>query len=214
VKGTIPVGPGMRVERDYGRAQVGVSASREVHLWIPEMPAVGVLGTDHFQKGLLYQLDLPVYWHPLQACHKYEPWRAEQADHGQLGWYVVAELRYAILRHYWNTANEAITANASSLFADDGQFRPDLYAVAFTDVLIADTAPAQAVADAFVDVYSRAADAAAGSTADRLRIRVKALQEERHRAVPYVRNAISEFAQLARLWPRLVSGARGLHLDS
>ncbi len=214
VEGTIPVGPGMRVERDYGRAQVGVSASREVPLWIPEMPAVGVLGTDHFQKGLLYQLDLPVYWHPLHAYHKYESWRAEQADHGQLGWYVVAELRYAILRHYWNTANEAITANASSLFADDGQFRPDLYAAAFADVLIADTAPAEAVAEAFVDVYSRAAEAATGPTADRLWIRVKALREERHRAVPYVREAVSEFAQLARLWPRLVSSARGLHPGS
>jgi hypothetical protein len=81
-----------------------------------------------------------------------------------------------------------------------------LHAAAFTDVVVADTAPAEAVADAFVDVYSRAADAAAGPTADRLRIRVKALREERHRAVPYVREAIREFAQLARLWPRLVSG--------
>ena len=57
------------------------------------MPAVGVLGTDHFQKGLLYQLDPPAYWHPLSAYHKYEPWRAEQVDRGQLGWYAVAELR-------------------------------------------------------------------------------------------------------------------------
>ena len=211
VEGSIAVGSGLRVERDFvGRTQVGVSASREVYHWIPEMPAVGVLGTDYFQKGLLYQLDMPVYWHPLRAYHKYEPWRADQTDQGQLGRYVVSELRYAVLRHYWNSANEAIAGIGLGIFTDDGQFRSDVYADAFTEVLIADLAPAVAVADAFVDVYARAADAATGATGERLRTRVEALREERPQVVQYVREAVVEFAQLTRLWPRLVSGARAL----
>jgi hypothetical protein len=79
---------------------------------------------------------------------------------------------------------------------------------AFTKVLVSDLAPAEAVADSFVDVYARAADAATGATAERLRIRVEALREEHPRVVPYVRDGVLEFAQLTRLWPRLVSGAR------
>lgn len=211
VEGSIAVGSGLRVERDFiGRTQVGVCASRDVHHWIPEMPAVGVLGSDYFQKGLLYQLDLPVYWHPLRAYHKYEPWRAAQTDREQLGRYVVSELRYAVLRHYWNIANETITGIGHGIFTDDGQFRSDMYADAFTEVVIADLAPAEAVADRFVDVYARAMDAATGAAAERLRIRMEALQEERPQVVHNVRDAVMEFAQLTRLWPRLVSGARQL----
>ena len=151
-----------------------------------------------------------MYWHPLRAYHKYEPWRADQTDQGQLGRYVVSELRYAVLRHYWNSANEAIAGIGFGIFTDDGQFRSDVYSDTFAEVLIADLAPAVAVADTFVDVYARAADAATGATGERLRTRVEALREERPQVVQYVREAVVEFAQLTRLWPRLVSGARAL----
>jgi hypothetical protein len=123
---------------------------------------------------------------------------------------VVSELRYAVLRHYWNTANETIAGIGLRIFTDDGQFRSEVCANAFTEVLIADLAPAQAVAVAFVDVYARAADAACGAAAERLRIRVEALREELPRVVQYVRSAVLEFAQLTRLWPQLVRGARAL----
>ncbi len=210
VTGNVAVGRGrgIRVERDFtGRAQVGVSASREVYHWIPEMPAVGILGTDHFQKGLLYQLDLPVYWHPLGARHEYEPLRAQQLDETQLRRYAVAELRHVVLRHYWNAANELLVGIGAGLF-DGGQFRSAAYAQAFLDVLTPDITPADAVADHFIDIIARAADLASGDAAERLRVRLQALEDERPYVVGYVRDSIEEFARLTRLWPHLVAAAQ------
>ncbi|MGY5309163.1 DUF6271 family protein [Nocardia gipuzkoensis] len=205
----------LQLEEDTsGRTQVGVSASREVFRWIPEMPAVGILGTDHFQKGLLYRLGFPVYWHPMSANHKYEPWRADQSDTRQLKRYAVSELRYAILRHYWNRANETLSAVGCELFSDSGEFLPDVYADAFVNALEPDIDEAQLVADGFVDVYSRAAQLAAGSVGERLHVRVDALREERPRVVGYVRDAILEFAQLTRSWTRLVAAAEAMSRNS
>lgn len=199
----------VELERDVvGRTQVGISASREVYRWVPEMPAVGVLGTDHFQKGLLYQFGLPVCWHPMSAYHEYEPWRAEQVDHAHLARYVVSEMRYAVLRYYWNAANETLRGFGPGVFSGEGGFPADDYADAFAGALVLDGA--EAVAEGFLDIHRRAVALASGDLRERLSVRVAALREERPRVVRYVRSAIEEFVALTRLWPRLVRGAEEL----
>jgi hypothetical protein len=120
VKATVSVASGVDVEVKLdvtGLVQVGVSALRGVYEWIPEMPAVGILGTDHFQKGLLYRAHLPVYRHPLTAFHKYEPARANQTKTAHLGTYVVSELRHAVLNTTGTSPTNRLTEAAHNCSA-------------------------------------------------------------------------------------------------
>ncbi len=130
--------------------------------WIPEMPAVGVLGTDYFQKGLLYRLDLPVLWHPLSATHVYEPSRLEQRNLASLRRYVLAELRYCILKQYWNAANVSLSAMAKELMPRSGLFRADLYADVFKNVLDSDSVQTEAAVTEFITVHERALSLSSG----------------------------------------------------
>lgn len=208
---TVTSGAEVEVRRDLtASVQVGVSALRRVYEWVPEMPVVNVLGTDHFQKNLLYQMHLPVYWHPLGAYHEYEQARQDQTDDARLAAYVVAELRYAVLRHFWNTANETLRQVARDLLAADGTFRSDLYADAFEDTLDSSSGAVGGVIDRFCGVYEQARQAATGDIAQRLGVRVDALQKARHEVTGYIEEAIREFAHLARIWPRLVTAARAM----
>jgi hypothetical protein len=208
---TVASGADIEVQRDLtARVQVGVSALRRVYEWIPEMPAINVLGTDHFQKNLLYQMELPVYWHPLSAYHEYEPARQNQTDTARLGTYVVAELRYAVLRHFWNTANETLRKVAPELLRADGTFRSELYADAFEDALSSSPGDVGTVIDRFCGVYEQAAGAATGDLAQRLAVRVNALQQARHEVTSYIRDATLEFAHLARIWPQLITAAQDM----
>jgi hypothetical protein len=208
----LDVGAGVPVERDTsGKTEIGVSATRTVFEWIPEMPAVGVLGTDYFQKGLLYRLDLPVLWHPLSATHVYEPSRLEQRDLASLRRYVLAELRYCILKRYWNAANVSLSAMAKELMPRSGLFRADLYADVFRNVLDSDSVQTEAAVTEFITVHERALSLSSGEVAARLEARVLALRQARDTAVGYVQAAVVEFAELTRLWSRLVSAARAMH---
>jgi len=208
---TVTSGGEVEVRRDLtASVQVGVSALRRVYEWIPEMPVVNVLGTDHFQKNLLYQMHLPVYWHPLGAYHEYEHTRQSQTDNARLAAYVVAELRYAVLRHFWNTANETLRRVAPDLLAADGTFRSDLYADAFENALDSSRSAVGTVIDRFCGVYEQAGQAATGDLAQRLAVRIDALQRARHEVTGYIEEAILEFAHLARVWPRLMTAARAM----
>jgi hypothetical protein len=205
-------GTGVEVECDLsGRTEVGVSATRAVFEWIPEMPAIGVLGTDHFQKGLLYQLGLPVLWHPLAATHVYDLSRLEQRDADSVRRYVLAELRHCVLKQYWNAANDSLRSMAAHLVPPEGGFRSDLYANVFSDVLHWDGVHAEAAADAFIAVYERALAMSSGDVKARHEARADALASARDQVVGYVRAAVEEFAELTRQWPRLVAAVRAMH---
>ncbi|GAA2640348.1 DUF6271 family protein [Streptomyces axinellae] len=201
---------GQHAERDYtGTVEMGIAALREVHEWIPEMPAVGILGSDYFQKGLLYQLDLPVYHHARTARHVYEPWRARQSSDAHLEWYARAELRYTVLRRHWNAFNRLLTADPAQVLRD-GHFDQAAYAELFVEALHKGTEGVQNIPGEFVAVYREAAAGASGDVRRRLAVRVAALEEEAETAVGYVADAIHEFTGLTRLWPRLVAAARQL----
>ncbi|MCS0636941.1 DUF6271 family protein [Streptomyces sp. LP05-1] len=194
-------------ERDHtGTVEMGIAALRTVYEWIPEMPAVGILGSDYFQKGLLYQLGLPVYHHNLTARHVYEPWRAEQSSTAHLGWYARAELRYAILRRHWNAFNQALLADRRRVLRD-GRFDSTAYGELFTDALRRGAGEAERIPDAYVAVYREAAGAASGELRRRLEIRIAALEDEAGSAAAYVADAVHEFAGLARVWPALIAAA-------
>ncbi|MQS05757.1 DUF6271 family protein [Streptomyces alkaliphilus] len=199
------------VERDLtGTVEMGVAALRTVHEWIPEMPAVGILGSDYFQKGLLYQLDLPVYHHRLRAHHVYEPWRVAQSSTDHLGWYSVAEMRYAVLRRHWNTFNEFLVAHRDRLLSPEGEFDSAAYGHLFLEALERSAEHAAGIPPAFVSVYREAMTGASGDTARRLSVRVSALEAEVDSTAEYVADAIREFTILARVWPALIAAARRL----
>ncbi|MEV0265448.1 DUF6271 family protein [Streptomyces sp. NPDC050617] len=201
-------GHGVQVDRDdTGLVEMGIAALRRVYEWIPEMPAVGVLGSDYFQKGLLYQLALPVFHHELRAQHVYEQWRAEQRDARHLGWYALAELRYSILRYHWNAFNEALKADREQLLRADGGFDSPAYGALFLDAARRGADRAARLPHEYVAVYKEAAATAAGEVRDRLDIRVAALETAVDAAPLEVAAAIEEFAGLVRLWPTLVSAA-------
>ncbi|WP_405764990.1 DUF6271 family protein [Streptomyces sp. NBC_01538] len=203
------VGSGVDVEVDVtSRTEVGVSATRRVFSWIPEMPAIGVLGTDHFQKGLLYRLDLPVLWHPIAPWHSYDPSRTQQDNTASLRRYICADYRHVVLKQYWNAANDKLSAMAARLLTAGGDFQSRLYAAAFREVLDECDGDAAEAADAFIDVYRRAAEQAAGPVRARHEVRVGALNAERGEVVEYVKAALHEFVALIELWPRLVGAAR------
>jgi hypothetical protein len=210
---SLPVGNGLKVELDMsGKTEVGVSAMRKVHEWIPEMPAIGVLGTDHFQKGLLYQLGLPVAWHPLSATHTYDPSRAKQADTGALQWYVLAELRFCVLKQYWNHANYILRSFSPDALLSNEGVNTDLYASAFTDAINSDVIKAESAAGAFIETYERALALSNGALGARHQARVTVLRDAKPTVVPEVQAAIEEFASLARLWPCLIAAARAMRL--
>ncbi len=197
---------GVAVERDQtGAVEMGIAALRDVHEWIPEMPAVGILGSDYFQKGLLYQLDVPVLYHELSARHVYEPWRAEQNDAAHLGWYAVAEMRFSILRAHWNTFNEALRERRTDLLGDE--FDSALYGDLFVGALESGAERSVRIATEFAAIYKEAAAGASGAVRDRLDVRVAALEGAVDDAPGYVAEAIREFAGLARMWPDLVKAA-------
>lgn len=201
---------GVAVERDHtGAVEMGIAAVRAVHEWIPEPPAVGILGSDYFQKNLLYQLGLPVFYHGLRALHVYEGWRSEQSDPQHLAWYAVAELRYSILRYHWNRFNEALKAERERLLRADG-FDSALYGALFAGVLQSGRERAARIAQEFVVIYKEAASAASGTVRQRLDTRVAALEGSVDAAPHYVDQAIREFTGLARIWPALVTASARL----
>lgn len=203
---SLSIGNGLQVELDVsGKTEVGVSAMRKVYEWIPEMPAVGVLGTDYFQKGLLYQLGLPVAWHPLSATHTYDPSRAEQADTSAFQWYVLAELRFCVLKQYWNHANDLLRSFTPGTLLSDEGLNTDLYASAFTNAINSDAIRAEGAAEAFIETYEHALALSSGALRARHRARVTALRDAKPTVVPDIQAAIEEFAGLTRLWPRLVA---------
>ncbi|MFD7668422.1 DUF6271 family protein [Streptomyces sp. NPDC059788] len=208
VPGRITVGDGVRVERDdTGTVEMGIAALRTVYEWIPEMPAVGVLGSDYFQKGLLYQLALPVLHHELRAHHVYEEWRAEQSDARHLGWYALAELRYSILRFHWNAFNEKVKAHRGQLLLADGGFDSPAYGELFLDALREGADRAARLPHTYVAIYKEAAATATGDVRDRLDVRVAALEGAVDSAPRDIADAVEEFAGLVRLWPTLTSAA-------
>jgi hypothetical protein len=201
----------LQVELDTsGKTEVGVSAIRKVYEWIPEMPAIGVLGTDHFQKGLLYQLGLPVAWHPLAAKHTYDPARAEQADYASIQWYVLAELRFCVLKQYWNHANDILRLSPSDALLSDTGLNTELYASAFTDAINSDAFKAESAAKAFVEIYERALALSSSKLRARHHARVTALRDAKPTVVPDIQAAVEEFVGLTRLWPRLVAAAHAM----
>ncbi|MCX4681281.1 DUF6271 family protein [Streptomyces sp. NBC_01433] len=206
--GRITVHNSVSAQRDHtGAVEMGVAALRTVHTWIPEMPAVGILGSDYFQKGLLYQLDLPVYHHDLKAHHVYEPWRAGQSRPDHLGWYARAEMRYAVLRRHWNLFNESLVAQRDRLFTSEGEFDSAAYGELFLDARERSEEGAAGIPPAFLTAYREAAALASGETARRLGIRIAALEAESLSVAAYVSQAIDEFARLTRAWPDLVAAA-------
>ncbi len=205
---------GVPARRDHtGVVEMGIAALRRVHEWIPEMPAVGVLGSDYFQKGLLYQLELPVWHHDLTADHHYEPWRAEQSSAAHLGWYARAELRYAVLRKHWNAFNEALMTQRDLLLPDGQHFDSAAYAEFLLDTVERGAERTAAIPSAFVEIYREAAAAASGDVRSRLDVRVAALEEAADTTGQYVADAVREFAALTRGWPALVAAAGRLGVD-
>ncbi|MCZ0975568.1 DUF6271 family protein, partial [Streptomyces albulus] len=205
---------GVPAHRDHtGAVEMGIAALRRVHEWIPEMPAVGVLGSDYFQKGLLYQLELPVWHHDLTADHHYEPWRAEQSSAAHLGWYARAELRYAVLRKHWNAFNEALMTQRDLLLPDGQHFDSAAYAEFLLDTVERGAERTAAIPSAFVEIYREAAAAASGDVRSRLDVRVAALEEAADTTGQYVADAVREFAALTRSWPALVAAAGRLGAD-
>ncbi|QRX95235.1 DUF6271 family protein [Streptomyces noursei] len=205
---------GVTAHRDHtGTVEMGIAAVRRVHEWIPEMPAVGVLGSDYFQKGLLYQLELPVWHHDMTAEHHYEPWRAEQTSAEHLGWYARAELRYAVLRKHWNAFNEALMSQRDLLLPDGQHFDSRAYAEFLVDTLARGAERAAPIPPAFVALYREAAATASGDVRRRLDIRIAALEAEAGTTEQYVADAIGEFAALTRRWPALVAAAGRLGSD-
>ncbi|MFH8589591.1 DUF6271 family protein [Streptomyces celluloflavus] len=205
---------GVTARRDHtGTVEMGIAAVRRVHEWIPEMPAVGVLGSDYFQKGLLYQLELPVWHHGMTAGHHYEPWRAEQSSAEHLSWYARAELRYAVLRKHWNAFNEALMTQRDLLLPDGQHFDTRAYAEFLLDTVERGAERAAAIPSAFVAVYREAAATASGDVRCRLDVRVAALEAEAGTVEQYVADAIREFAALTRRWPALVAAAGRLGTD-
>ncbi|KOU51795.1 hypothetical protein ADK56_08235 [Streptomyces sp. MMG1522] len=199
---------GQHAERDLtGVVEMGIAAMRSVYEWIPEMPAVGILGSDYFQKGLLYQLDLPVFHHSLPARHTYESWRTEQRDDSHLAWYVRAEVRYAVLRRHWNSFNHLLVAERARVLSD-GHFDSRAYGELFVEALHEGARGAESIPDDFVAVYRDAANAATGEVRRRLLVRLAGLEEETGAVNAYVAGAIHEFAALSRLWPGLISAAQ------
>lgn len=208
---SLSVGNGLQAELDMsGKTEVGVSAMRKVYEWIPEMPVIGVLGTDHFQKGLLYQLDLPVAWHPLSATHTYDPSRAEQADTSAIQWYVLAELRFCVLKQYWNHANGLLRSFSPDALLSGEDLNTELYASAFTDATNSDAIKAEGAAEAFIATYERALALSSGALRTRHQARVTALRDAKPTVVPEIQTAIEEFAGLTRLWPRLIAAAHAM----
>lgn len=203
------VGYGVHVERDsVGSVEMGIAATQSVHEWIPEMPAVGIFGSDYFQKGLLYQLDVPVYYHGITAHHVYELWRAQQERPDHLASYAISELRYAVLRYHWNTFNEALMAQRT-LLLEGGVLDSAAYGDLFVDALERGTAGASELPGEYVSIHRSAADAADDPDVQRrLRVRVEALEDAQNGVLEYVDGAIREFAALCRVWPALIATAR------
>jgi hypothetical protein len=208
----LAVGDGVDVERDTtGLTEVGVSAMRRVYEWIPEMPAIGILGTDHFQKGLLYKLELPLLWHELSAHHLYDAARAEQRDTVSVQRYILSELRFAVLKQYWNASNDSLIAVVDSLRYGEGAFRSALYADLLRGVLDVHDSQAHFAADSFIEVHQRAFEQANGDVKVRHRARLDAMRQARSEVVGYVRDAVVEYSELVRLWPQLIEGAYHMH---
>ncbi|MFI9081876.1 DUF6271 family protein [Streptomyces sioyaensis] len=202
------VGDCIRVERDLtGSVEMGIAALHTVYEWIPEMPAVGILGSDYFQKGLLYQLDLPVFHHQLRAHHVYEDWRTEQRDPQHLGWYALAELRYSLLRYHWNAFNEQLKSDRDQLLSGGGSFDSAAYGEWFVDTVRRGAQRAARLPHEYIAVYKEVATTARGDVRDRIDIRIAALEAEADSSPAYVAAAISEFASLTRLWPALTAAA-------
>lgn len=196
---------------DNGRVEMGIAAIHTVHEWIPEMPAVGILGSDYFQKGLLYQLALPVLYHPLTAHHVYEAHRELQGSDTQLAFYAVAELRYAVLRRIWNEFNQNLMAERSSLTPPPGgQLDGGRYADILRGTVSAQRDAVEALPDRFVDVYRTALGRVTDDIELRRRLerRITLLEAHADTAVDYVVASFHEYAALSAAWARIVEAAR------
>lgn len=208
---TANIGAGVSVERDtVGRTEVGVSAVRDVFRWVPEMPAVGILGTDHFQRGLLYLLEYPLMWHEVAATHRYERTRADQADHRDVERYTLAEFRYVVLKQYWNAFRDILTMQALSTKAVDDL--ASTYSSALIEVLSTERDRAEYAADEFVSIHERCLGMATDEIAERQRARIGVLGDSRAEVVDYVDSAVREYSALSLLWPRLVEAAENADL--
>jgi hypothetical protein len=116
-----------------------------------------------------------------------------------------------VLKQYWNAANDSLRLIAEKLMPPSGEFRADLYADVFMNVLDSDEIHAEAAVTAFIDVHERALALSGGDMKARHGARIQALREAQGEVVSYVREAVAEFAELTRLWPRLVAAARAVH---
>lgn len=210
VPGALAFGQVHAHEDHTGKAEVGVSATRLVHEWLPEMPAPAMIGTDHFQKGLLYQLQLPVIWHDLTADHRYDDERLAQSDLAKIARYAEAELRFAALKTFWNRANVQVRADAESILSAELTFSAEAYASAFESSMRQGDEEAMDTVSSFLRIYALGAERSRGALRERLDTRVDAMQAISHEVVPYVRAAIEEHLALVRMWGRLMASCRSL----
>lgn len=192
---------------DSKRTAIGVSCLHRMFLELPENPICDTLGSDYFQKTLLYQLGRPVLFQSRKMRHSYDPERAGNRDLVKVVDYALRDLRNLILLRIRSALNRDVREHREAYLLPDGSLDADQYADGLLKVGKAELPQAAEIPAEYSNVYDLAADRTSGALQARLRAVAAASGSGNSDFVADVHRGVLDYSWLIRHWRRLVRTA-------
>jgi uncharacterized protein DUF6271 len=190
---------------DSTRTAIGVSCVRGIFRELPEMPILQTLGSDYFQKTLLYQLGRPVLFHSRKMRHCYDRERAANSDTGRAVAYALRDLRNLILLRVRSALNAAVREHPQAYLLPGGSLDAERYADGLLAASREELPAAEGIPREYAEVYACAAGFARGALAARLHAVAEA--SRRGDFVADVGRGVADYSWLIRRWRALVRAA-------
>jgi len=185
------------------RVEMQACAIGQIFHYLPEMPALNLVGSDYMTKDLAWQMSLPVMFHTRKVKHHYGPYRRDQRSIDDVVDYALRDLRYLQMGRAWSMHNETLGSRWGSL----QDFDPATYSKSFLDAADGSKGAMREVRTAAARIYREASSESVDPLRSRLLAVSEAIESEGASLEEGVIGSIRDFTHLVEAWPNMRAGA-------